>query len=184
MRIAFFVAVVALMSCAAAEEQDVMSEGCDLRAVSEWAAGGETLYVEATTAGPDCARGVATLVIRNSSGEPLFTESFVASQVMVLAGANDLAEMQTALGEWVAPQSSMANTNALPEWPASADLPGRGDFPFYPENYSYDGARQDYAALRASARPMFCFVQGMESLGCIAYGRGGVERIGVQSFPG
>jgi hypothetical protein len=184
MRFMFLLALAVLTSCAAADEPELMSEGCDVRAVSEWAAGDQTLWIEATTAGPDCARGVATLVVRNTSGEAIYTESFIAGQVMVLAGANDLAAMQTALDEWVAPQSSMTTTGALPEWPANVELPGRGDFPFYPDNHPYGYSREAYAALRAANDPMFCFVQGMESLGCIIYGDGGIEHIGVQTFPG
>jgi len=167
------------------EETDVMSEGCDARATSQWVAGTDTFSVEATTIGPDCARAVATLVIRNSSGEPIYAEAHVTANVMTLASAADPAAMQTALTEWVDTSNpAFANTGALPEWPANADAPTGGEFPFYPDNHPYGYDREAWAALRTAAYPMFCYVQGMESLACLTYGDGGIEFIGVQTFPG
>lgn len=174
-------AAVFMVGCAPAEETDIMSEGCDARGVSAWAAGEDTFSVEAATVGPDCARAVATLVIRNSSGEPIYADVHLTSEVMTLAGAADPVAMQTALTEWVdASDPAFADTSALPDWPANADAPTSGEFPFYPEGYT----RESWLALRAARDPVFCYVQGMESLACIIYGDGGIERIGVQSFPG
>ncbi len=185
MRLVLLAAVAALaVACSPAEEVDVMSEGCDARGFSQWAVGAETFTIEATTFGPDCARAVATLTVRNSSGEPIFAESHIARDLMTLAGAQDPAAMNEALSEWVAPDAAMGGTGALPEWEANAEAPSAGEFPFYPENHPHGYSREAYAALRAANAPMFCFVQGMESLACIAYGDGGIENIGVQTFPG
>ena len=86
------------------------------------------------------------------------------------------------LAEWVTPGSTMISTSALPEWPANAQAPESGEFPFYPEE-GYD--REAYNALRTNNLPLYCYVQGMESLACIAFsGEGEVSKIGVQSFPG
>lgn len=162
-----------------------MSEGCDARAVSQWAAGDTTLSIEASTAGPDCARAVATLVVRNASGEPIYADTHVTAHVMTLAGAADPAAMQTALTEWVDTSNpSFVNTGALPEWAANAELPSAGEFPFYPEGSADESSRESWAALRAAAYPIFCYVQGMESLACVIYGDGGIELLGVQTFPG
>lgn len=182
MRVLLLAACAAIVAaCSPAEEADVMSEGCDARSVSQWAAGADTFSIEATTAGPDCARAVATLVVRNSSGEPIYADVHVTSDVMTLATVQDPAAMQTALTEWVdTSNTAMSLTGALPEWAANADNPG-GEFPFYVgEGYT----RESYAAMRAANDPMFCYVQGMESLSCIIYGDGGIEHIGVQAFPG
>ncbi len=183
MRVLLLAACAAIVvACAPAEEADVMSEGCDARGVSQWAAGADTFSIEATTAGPDCARAVATLVVRNSSGEPIYADVHVTGNVMTLAMVQDPAAMQTALTEWVdASDTSMNTTGALPDWAANADTPSSGEFPFYPEE---GHTRESYAALRAANYPMFCYVQGMESLSCIVYGDGGIERIGAQTFPG
>ncbi len=183
MRVLLLAACAAILAaCSPAEEADVMSAGCDARGASQWAAGADTFSVEATTLGPDCARAVATLVVRNSSGEPIYAEAHVTSDVMTLATVQDSAAMQTALTEWVdASNAAMASTGALPEWAPNADAPSDGEFPFYPEE-GY--TRESFAALRAANYPMFCYVQGMESLSCITYGDGGIERIGAQTFPG
>lgn len=183
MRVLLLAACAAFVAaCSPAEEVDVMSEGCDARGFSQWAAGADTFSIEATTVGPDCARAVATLVVRNSSGEPIYADVHATSDVMTLATAQDPAAMQTALTEWVdTSNAAMSSTGALPEWAANADAPSGGEFPFYPEEGQ---TRESYAALRAANYPMFCYVQGMESVSCITYGDGGIERIGVQTFPG
>jgi hypothetical protein len=173
-------ALALLAACAPAEEQDVMSEGCDARGVGAWEAG-ETFSVEATTTGPDCARAVATLVIRDSSGAPILAEAYLAEHVMTLASAQDPAAMNTALAEWTTNGTMMQSTSALPEWPANAEAPQNGEFPFYP---SEDFTRETYQALRAANTPMFCYVQGMESMNCVTIADGGLQSVGVQTFPG
>lgn len=184
MRLVLLALVSALaVACSPAEEAEQMSEGCDARGVSQWAVTGETFSVEATTTGPDCARAVATLTVRNASGEPLYSEAFVTAQVMTLAPAHDSAAMNTALAEWVAPNTTLTATGSLPEWAANAQAPG-GEFPFYPDNHPNGYTRESYEAMRAANYPMFCFVQGMESLACFTYSDGGIEYLGVQTFPG
>lgn len=174
-------ALALLAACAPAEEADVMSEGCDARGVGVWTVGEENFSVEANTVGPDCARAVATLVIRNASGEPIWADARISSDIMTLAPAHDPAAMNAALGEWTTNSSVMQSTSALPEWPANATGPENGEFPFYlNEGYT----RESYEAMRTANDPMFCYVQGMESLSCVIYGDGGIEQIGVQTFPG
>jgi hypothetical protein len=163
-------------------EADNLAPGCDARAVQAWSVGEGELSVEAATAGPDCARAVATLVVRDSSGVPLYADVHLAEHVMTLAPARDQAAMQTALGEWLTPSTIMASTSALPDWPENATAPQSGEFPFYPEE-GYD--RESYTALRQNNLPLFCYVQGMESMACVAFsGEGQVSKIGVQTFPG
>lgn len=174
-------ALALLASCAPAEEQDIMSEGCDARGVGAWEAGGANVSVEATTSGPDCARAVATLVFRDSSGVPILAEAYLAEDVMTLASAHDIAAMNTALAEWTTNGTTMQSTSGLPEWPANADSPQNGEFPFYPAEGM---TRESYAALRGADAPMFCYVQGMESLNCLTLTDGGLQSIGVQTFPG
>lgn len=184
MRIFPICAVAALtLACAPAQEADNMAPGCDARAVQTWNATPEAaLSVEAASTGPGCDRAVATIVIRDSSGNPLYVDTHIAAQVMVLAGAADQAGMQTALGEWAdSSNAAMATTAALPEWPANAEAPQSGEFPFYAD----EGVdRESYASLRAQNLPLFCYVQGMESLRCVAFENGGISSVGVQLFPG
>lgn len=174
-------ALAFLAACAPAQEADIMSEGCNARGVGAWTVSEENFSVEANTLGPDCARAVATLVIRNTSGEPIWADVRITSDIMTLAPAQDIAAMNAALAEWTTNSSTMQSTSALPEWPANATGPESGEFPFYPtEGYT----RESYSAMRAANDPMFCYVQGMESLSCVIYGDGGVEQIGLQTFPG
>jgi hypothetical protein len=157
---------------------------CAASASDTWRPAGAGEYsIEATTSGPDCRRAVATLVIRDAQGQVAWTEAYPTEDIMVLAPAHDVAAMRTALAEWIAPESNttMQSTSALPEWPTTADSPQNGEFPFYPEP-GYD--RDAYSALRANNLPLYCFVQGMESMACLALRDDGLEKIGVQAFPG
>jgi hypothetical protein len=184
MRTWLFAAAAALAAaCTPAEEADVMSDGCDARAASQWAAGEASYSIEAVTSGPDCERAVATLTIRDSSGVPVYAEAYATRHLMTLAEPRDATAMQTALAEWVDPanNTTMATTSALPDWPANADAPANGEFPFYPESYI---DREGYMALRQANTPLYCYVQGMESMACVTPRNDQVEKIGVQSFPG
>ncbi|MBL8545870.1 MAG: hypothetical protein JNL81_05360 [Hyphomonadaceae bacterium] len=178
-------AALAVAACTpAAEQHGDLSEGCDARGVATWNTPADpNASIEAITTGPDCARAVATLIIRNGSGEPIYSETHIPSQVMTLAQAGTPAAMQTALQEWVDPASNttMQASSALPEWPANADGPQSGEFPFYPAEGS---TREIYNAVRGADAPMYCYVQGMESLNCLVLQDGALESVGVQSFPG
>jgi hypothetical protein len=176
-------AAVLAVGCAPAEEAETMSAGCDARAATTWAARETTFSIEAATAGPDCARAVATIVVRDGSGVPVYTESYATEHVMVLVDARDTGAMQIALQGWTNPAANtvMQTSAALPDWPANAAGPQSGEFPFYPEE-GYD--RESYMTLRANDLPLFCYVQGMESQACLAAADGEVTKIGVQSFPG
>jgi len=180
MRIVAISVVAALVvACSPAEETDIMSAGCDARGV--WSASDGSYSAEATTSGPDCARAVATIVIRDSSGVPIFTEAHLTAHLMTLAPVQDAAAMQTALNEWVTP-SDPQTSNELPEWLANAEYPVSGEFPFYPA----EGVdRAGYEQIRAANAPTYCYVQGMESLNCVVIEPGGgAASVGVQSFPG
>lgn len=180
MRTLLIVAAAALAAaCTPAEEVETMSAGCDARSTASWVAGDATYSVEAATSGPDCARAVGTFVVRDSSGVPVYAEAHLAQHVMMLSHADDTAAMQTALTEWTTIQAQ--TSSQLPEWPANAQYPVSGEFPFYP----IEGLdRAAYEAVRASNLPTLCYVQGMESLNCLVLEDGGFNAIGVQTFPG
>jgi hypothetical protein len=180
MRILIIAAVAALAACSQAEEAETMSAGCDARGVSQWAAGEATYSVEAASFGPDCARAVATIVIRDGSGVPVYSEAHLAAHVMPLAHVTDAVAMQTALAEWTNPGQRQTSAG-LPQWPANAESPATGEFPFYP----HEGIdRAQYEGIRARNLPVICYVQGMESLNCLVLEDGGLTSIGLQTFPG
>lgn len=184
MRVVMIVAAAALvLACTPAGVAQNVASGCDARAAQIWNAAEDTaLSVEAASFGPDCNRAVATLVIRDRAGTPLYADTHLAGHVMTLAGAADHAAMQTALAEWIASSNAtMATTAALPDWPENAEAPVSGEFPFYPDE-GVDHA--SYNALRAQSAPLFCYVQGMESQRCVAFKDGVISSVGVQTFPG
>lgn len=185
MRVFLIAGLAALAAaCSQATEQDVMSEGCEARATAQWATEADpNASIEAFTTGPDCARAVATLIIRNGSGEPIYAATHLPPHIMTLAQASTPAAMQAALHEWIDPASNttIQTSSALPEWPDNATEPQNGEFPFYPEEgYGHE----NYNEMRAANVPMYCYVQGMESMACLALRDGVLESVGVQSFPG
>ena len=154
---------------------------CDATAPSTWAAGSETITVEASSAGADCASAEATITLRRADAGAMYSQVFPANQIRVLAGADSAADMERRLQEWVSPSAALDSTGDLPEWAANAAIPGESESPFHP----YGGMdRAAYAALRAADAPMFCFVQGMESQACFWLDAGALRRIGEQQIPG
>jgi hypothetical protein len=158
------------------------ASGCSARASTIWKSGGGAFAIDAFADGPDCARAVATIVIRDSDGAPMWTDSRVAGQTMTLAQAKDVAGMHAALAEWVdSENATFKTTGDLPAWTANHSEPYLGEFAFYPEP---GVGRGDYEELRGKKLPIFCYVQGMESLACVILRDGGFEKVGVQTFPG
>jgi hypothetical protein len=157
-------------------EQAVAPNNCPATASGSW----QGLQVEASATGSECATAEATIVIR-SGEQTLWSETYPSNQVIVLAGAGSVEDMQRRLNEWVNPPGAALNsTGDLPQWAAGAANPG-GEFPFYVEE-GVDRAR--YQAARSRDAPMFCYVQGMESLACVVLENGAITKLGVQSFPG
>ncbi len=139
--------------------------------------------VGAFAQGSDCAKAVAVIVVRDAEGTVVHHESYIAEHVMVLAGASTPAELTKALGDWTdMSHPAFATTASLPDWAEGADSPVNGEFPFYPAE-GID--REVWNRIRAAKSPVFCYVQGMESLACIADDPElGFYPIGVQTFPG
>ncbi len=155
-------------------------DNCNANAPSTWAAGSETITVEASSAGADCASAEASITLRRGDGGAMYSQVFPANQIRVLAGADSVADMERRLQEWVSPSAALDSTGDLPEWAANAAIPGESESPFHP----YGGMdRAAYTALRAADAPMFCFVQGMESQACFWLDAGALRRIGEQQIP-
>lgn len=184
MRLVFLAAAAfALTACLQQTAVRTNPTVCNAAANNVWnPEGGGEFSIAANTSGPDCERAVATLVIRDGEGRVAWAEAYPTEHVMVLADAGDAGAMEAALSSWIDPEANtMQSTSALPEWLASANAPQSGEFPFYPEP-EFD--REGYAALRTSDVPLYCFVQGMESMSCLALSNGRLEKVGVQLFPG
>lgn len=178
--ILFVTAALSLAACEGAQSpaaEDTAANGCAATASSSW----QSLQVEASASGADCEQAEARITITNG-GQQVWSETYPAAQVMVLAGAADTEDMQRRLTEWIAPAGAASDsTGDLPAWPANAETPMSGEFPFYAE----EGIeRAAYEALRSRDAPMYCYVQGMESAACLALEDGALTKIGVQTFPG
>lgn len=189
MRMFIMAAMLAFAGCAPAsggDGQTASVRGCQAVATDHWRPlSGVEFTVEAFSAGPDCGRAVATIVIRDVQGEVLWAEAYAAAHVMVLAGAQDAPGMQGAMAEWIETDDPpFATTAALPPWANGAEGPSaeNSEFPFYVEPEWND--REGYEQVRAANTPVYCYVQGMESMACLALQNGQIYKIGVQSFPG
>ncbi|MEQ1931724.1 MAG: hypothetical protein ABL957_14505 [Parvularculaceae bacterium] len=134
------------------------------------------------TEGPTCAQAVALLVVRDAGGDVFWTDALPSARVMGLNEAATPAAMSAALAEWAGLPARHAQTTAdLSPWSKTSGQPGESEFPFHPEAWMGEEA---FARIAAEAAPMFCYVQGMESLSCLIERDGRLEKIGVQSFPG
>lgn len=165
------------------DAQTASVRGCQAVATEAWRPlSGAEFSIEATSAGPDCERAVATLTIRDAQGRALYTQAYPAEHVMGLSEARDVGAMQQALSAWISSSNhTIATTAALPDWPAGADGPVSGEFPFH---VAEGMTRADYLALRQRDTPVYCYVQGMESQACLALDNGALAPVGLQTFPG
>jgi hypothetical protein len=154
---------------------------CTAAAEGEWSATSDTsLAIRATAWGPSCRQAVIALAIWGKEGPPIY--SFISSMADI-EGFDDVADaaaLRTALSLWASGQAD--TTDGLPEWKEGDPSPSPSDeFGFYPDE-GID--RASYTAIRAGKHPMLCFVQGQESQQCVYLVDGGVQSVGVQTFPG
>lgn len=186
MRAVCFAILAAALAACAPNAADVApgtaSGACAVSAAHIWSPVEAPYTIRAEAQGPTCPNSIATLTIENAAGDRLWTGGYPTAQVMVLADANQNEDsLREALANWIDPQAINIHTTAdLPEWAPNAELPG-GEFPFMPEAWA---GRDTYAAYRARGLPMFCYVQGMESIACLVLEDGRLAKIGVQLFPG
>lgn len=176
----FAAAALAALSAAPAFADD-----CNARYASPWEPGNGTSYtIEAISDGPTCEQAIAVYTVRGADGALLYSEVYSANQIMVLVGQATKTDMKGALFQWTMQdtyEGNIANTATLPEWKSGAEAPDGGEFTFYPET----GVDQAYyKQLRTAKVPMICYVQGMESMACLALYEGGFVMVGVQVFPG
>lgn len=176
--------LVAVAAFAAASVvASAQASACNLGAAKAWVPfPGLAFGSEAYSNGPSCAGAVVTIVVRARSGQVLWTDAMPAGQLMTFAEATTPPKMKAALADWLSQPHLFKSSAFLPEWKKGADAPVAGEFPFYPEA----GVDRDtYMQIRAERQAMFCYVQGMESMACVAIAKdGAATKVGVQSFPG
>lgn len=158
------------------------ANGCNVVASTAWKAAGRVHRVDAFSNGAICAHAVVTLVVRAGDGKALWVDAAPAAQLMTFVEVRTRQQMTRALGEWTSQNHMFKSTAELPEWKKGAERPASGEFPFYPESGT---DREMYEQVRAAKQPLFCYVQGMESMACIALAADGqMTKVGVQAFPG
>jgi hypothetical protein len=161
----------------------VLAADCDEKASAPWTQSGKGIVAEASSQGARCDKAKIGLVLRGADGKVLLTFASTADTVMTFGEVKTKAAMKTTLASWLADgMKQMPTSDKLPDWKEKQDQPSDGEFPFYVDQ---GVKRPAYLAIRKAKLPMFCFVQGMESLGCAVLGPdGAVTKLGAQSFPG
>lgn len=167
------------------------AEGCGMRAQAPWTRAGAGWSVVGDAVGADCASADVTIHLLDPSGGVARSETFKAADLRAVFGeaaekpALDRATMTAALAAWIAPNDDQLFkfSSDLPPWATARDQPSGagGEFPFMPDAGIDRGG---YEKLRAANLPLFCYVQGAESMRCVVVEKGGLRSIGVQSFPG
>lgn len=173
--------VTALMATSAAGF--ALAADCNEKASAPWRQSGKGVIAEASSQGARCDTAKIALVLRGADGKVLLTFASTADKIMNFAGLKSKAEMKTTLASWLAQaMTTMPTSEKLPDWKEKQEQPSDGEFPFTVD----EGVKRPaYLAIRKARMPMFCFVQGMESLGCAVLApNGALKKLGAQSFPG
>lgn len=188
MRVLTVIGLSAVLSCCAPETPQGArvanaDEACRAEATAMWSTPAGSMQLQASTSGPTCDKSVASLVIRNGSGDALYASIYPVTSLFGFEGTGSPEAMQKALAAWIDPSGSPMRTSTdLPPWRPDAEQPESGEFPFYPsEQYAEPTA---YEQLRAQALPIYCYPQGRESLACLILREETLETVGLQTFPG
>lgn len=161
------------------------AQACDVEASALWATNEAGTYTAvAAASGPLCASAELTLQIEDAGGSVLWTDRHNAQQLFGFGDVATPAQMREALVDWVTQAAGFSRSADLPAWPAGAVQPANASgFVFAP---IVGLPRPTYERLRAAATPLFCYVQGRESVFCLtlAAGEKRVIPLGAQTFPG
>lgn len=131
-----------------------------------------------------CDNAAVSLALRDGQGRVYWSDSFASAQLFGFEDVINPDEMRESLREWITPPDTFASTADLPRWRRGQATPVRnGEFPFIPHQAIN---RRAYNRIRRADLPMFCYVQGLESVFCVALSgdETGVIALGSQTFPG
>jgi hypothetical protein len=166
---------------------------CSATVSRKWNISKKTNFlVEASSLGPDCKRAVVVIVVRDGEGEAKYSLSMAAKDNAVFSNLADtrvtgINDMRTSLATWLDAGLS-SNKNRLSkflEWKAGTDGPAETPPAEFPFTVSSEISRATYEAWRKQNVPVYCFVQGMESMRCVVLTKEGtINEVGIQSFPG
>ena len=156
---------------------------CAASASRQWAPANSRVYrTEAFSNGPTCTLAVATLVVRAPDGKVVWSDALATEHLMTFGEVKTRPLMAGALREWLIQSHTFNSTADLPAWKTGSAPTSSSEFPFYADAAL---GREAYEQMRAEKQPVFCYVQGMESMTCVGLSKDGeMTKIGVQTFPG
>lgn len=166
---------------------------CNTSVSRKWNVGGKTNFlIDAVSLGADCKKAVAVIVVRDGKGEVKYSLSMAIKDNAIFSGLADMPvanpkNMRVALGEWLdAGLSSKKNKlSQYLEWKAGTEGPVETPPAEFPFTVNSEVSRETYEEWRKQSLPVFCFVQGIESMRCLVLTKDGtIGDVGVQSFPG
>lgn len=136
------------------------------------------LTQRATTRCAQQGEVLITRTIYDAGGQELYRADYVTQHIMTLSPDSGFvtspAELPGAIEDWLSVGPGRSRTSELPPYQDTAE------FPFMS---GADGVNE-HEAWRAGDYPMQCYVQGMESMNCVALVDGEIVELGYQLFPG
>jgi hypothetical protein len=160
---------------------------CTASYQAPWKASGKLGYsIAAHAVGERCQTAIVVVAVTDAKHKPIWQTSRLSENVAMFSDEHTGkgTKMPAALKDWVQTgfDTSPANAGALPDWPAGATEPTREEFGFF---IDAEIDQNTYLGWRKQKRPVFCFVQGIESETCIlADDSGQIWDIGGINFPG
>lgn len=135
--------------------------GCDANASRDWSAVGSQYYiVEAEAHGATCAEAVATIRIKSTEGQVLFTHDYPTRDVTLAFNPNgDQTGLRDEIEAWTQNQSETGSAGELPAWPSGAQAP---------PGFAPAVSRNVYEQARGNQSALFCYPDGGESNACVA----------------
>ena len=166
------------------------SAGCNVMVSKPWSK--TSIRIDAFSNGPDCAKAVVALVMRDATGKALYHFMARAEDVGIFTSlaptpVTDMPKMRLALNDWLvaAGGSKQDHLSSFPVWKQGADGPATTPPAEFPFTVNSAVSREDYVKWQKENLPVFCFVQGIESENCVVLTKEGVvNEVGIQSFPG
>ncbi|MGD9966433.1 MAG: hypothetical protein AB7T59_07935 [Hyphomonadaceae bacterium] len=135
--------------------------GCEATASRDWSAVGSQYYViEAEAHGAICGEAIATIRIKSTEGEILYTRDHPTRDVALAFNPNsDQTGLRTEIDAWTQNTSESGRTDELPAWPAGAERP---------PGFQPAVTRSVYEQARGNQGALFCYPDGAESNACVA----------------
>jgi hypothetical protein len=160
---------------------------CNASYEAPWKASGKLGYnIAAYAVGANCQNAIVVLAVTDAKQKPIWNTSRLSESVAVFSDEHTAngTSMRDALINWVqiGLETKTTDASTLPDWPAGASEPMREEFGFF---IDAEIDQETYLKWRKQKRPLYCFVQGIESETCIlADDSGQIWDIGGMTFPG